>query len=747
MPFVPPGLDDRRYDDLVAELVARIPAHTPEWSNPREGDPGRTLIELFAWLGDALLYRANLIPERQRLAFLRLVGQPMRPAEPARTIVCVGSGDENQTRPVVIQPLAAVSGPANFETRHELSVMPVTAGIYYKRRLEDVEKQRLQPVIDGLRSIYRLTNAAVPYTTAAAFGAGAEPEGLDIKRDTVDGCLWLALLAAKPELVDAVRAGITKAETGGPQLLSIGILPSLTVPALFEDIGPRARIPHQWEVCARVKKDGTVEYAALDVVEDTTLGLTRRGVQRLALPAATSVAVPDNNVRQDVAAGVGDKPPRLDDPDKAKRLVAWLRLRPLGGVEHVSLSWVGINAVEVDQRTTFTGQIVGQSDGAANQQLPLPAQSVEVSTLQIQVEEPNKGYRPWQRIDDLALGGRDDSIFSLDAEAGVIQFGDGVRGRVPATGMRVRVALLRAGGGSQGNLPPGALTTISARDLGGSLVPKLKLVQPLPADGGTDPETLAAAEQRVPALFRHRDRCITAEDYKRLAADTPGVRVGRVEVLPGFRPQQRQTDILGVVSVMVLPGQDAIRPPNPQPDRPFLEAVHAYLDERRPLGTELYVIGCEYIPLAISTGVTLADGVSREGTLTAIRDALRRFLWPLEGGGLQGLGWPLGGTVRERELEVTVARVPGVIGVRGVKLFRRDGENWRRIPPHADNAQLTLTMWQLPELLAVVTVADGTAPDTLAGTDGVLGGTGSGTGNATTGAAGVAVPVVIDMCR
>ena len=54
-----PNLDDRRFDDLVEDLVARIPAHTPEWTDPRLGDPGRTLIELFAWLGDALLYRAT----------------------------------------------------------------------------------------------------------------------------------------------------------------------------------------------------------------------------------------------------------------------------------------------------------------------------------------------------------------------------------------------------------------------------------------------------------------------------------------------------------------------------------------------------------------------------------------------------------------------------------------------------------------------------------------------------------------
>jgi hypothetical protein len=44
MPIIPPALDDRSYYDLVAELLARIPAQTPEWTNPPPGDPGRTLI-------------------------------------------------------------------------------------------------------------------------------------------------------------------------------------------------------------------------------------------------------------------------------------------------------------------------------------------------------------------------------------------------------------------------------------------------------------------------------------------------------------------------------------------------------------------------------------------------------------------------------------------------------------------------------------------------------------------------------
>src|SRR5512139_263350 len=127
MPIRPPALDDRSYQDLVEELLTRIPAHTPEWTHPRPGDPGRTMIELFAWLADTMLYRANLIPERQRLAFLRLLGVPMRPAIPARTLISLSIDDDDQTTATILRRQATVKGPVNFETRTEVTVLPVSA--------------------------------------------------------------------------------------------------------------------------------------------------------------------------------------------------------------------------------------------------------------------------------------------------------------------------------------------------------------------------------------------------------------------------------------------------------------------------------------------------------------------------------------------------------------------------------------------------------------------------------------------
>ena len=80
MPLRSPILDDRSYAQLRDELVARIPVYTPEWTDHHPSDPGITLLELFAFLGENLLFRFNQIPDATKLAFLRLLDIPLRPA-------------------------------------------------------------------------------------------------------------------------------------------------------------------------------------------------------------------------------------------------------------------------------------------------------------------------------------------------------------------------------------------------------------------------------------------------------------------------------------------------------------------------------------------------------------------------------------------------------------------------------------------------------------------------------------------
>jgi len=80
-------LDDLRFQELVSEARTRIARHSPAWTEHNVSDPGITLIELFAWFTDILLYRVNRIPEQLHLALLELVGITPAPPRQAHTAI------------------------------------------------------------------------------------------------------------------------------------------------------------------------------------------------------------------------------------------------------------------------------------------------------------------------------------------------------------------------------------------------------------------------------------------------------------------------------------------------------------------------------------------------------------------------------------------------------------------------------------------------------------------------------------
>jgi len=85
MPLTAPDLDKRRFDDLVREALERIPRYTPEWTNFNDSDPGKTLVQLHAWMTETILYQLNRVPELNYIKFLDLLDVKPEPARPART--------------------------------------------------------------------------------------------------------------------------------------------------------------------------------------------------------------------------------------------------------------------------------------------------------------------------------------------------------------------------------------------------------------------------------------------------------------------------------------------------------------------------------------------------------------------------------------------------------------------------------------------------------------------------------------
>ncbi len=83
MPIKPPNLDDRRYEDIVAEARRLIPQYCPDWTNLGDADPGMTLVQLFAWMTEMTIFRLNRVPDKTYIHFLNFIGEERRPAAPA----------------------------------------------------------------------------------------------------------------------------------------------------------------------------------------------------------------------------------------------------------------------------------------------------------------------------------------------------------------------------------------------------------------------------------------------------------------------------------------------------------------------------------------------------------------------------------------------------------------------------------------------------------------------------------------
>ncbi|WP_150275699.1 hypothetical protein [Paenibacillus tepidiphilus] len=76
-----PNLDDLDFEQLVADAKSLIPLYAPEWTNYNPSDPGITLVELFAWFSEMVLYRLDQVTDASKQEFLKLLGTALKDGE------------------------------------------------------------------------------------------------------------------------------------------------------------------------------------------------------------------------------------------------------------------------------------------------------------------------------------------------------------------------------------------------------------------------------------------------------------------------------------------------------------------------------------------------------------------------------------------------------------------------------------------------------------------------------------------
>jgi hypothetical protein len=780
MPLIPPPIDQRSYQNLLDEALARIPSHTPEWTNVgAAADPGLTLIEVFAFLTESLLYRANQIPERNRLKFLQLLGMPLAPATSARGLVTIAADALASQTTTLNAGQELRAGDTPFRTQRGLDVLPVDGRVFYKRKVPDAD--------GSLRQHYNLLYASLKreaadeqtelllYETVVFDGDGTSP-GLSLGDDTVDGCLWLALLARPGEAAPTPDA-LRQAMAG--KTLSVGMVPVLTeAQARLAPDGHTAPASEpQWRFAVPKKPvDALATVAPSQAAYRRLDARARRDV--LLEPGVVEVQLPSAQEMQPwtdldpLEAGADLFPPALDDTRLDARLVTWIRIS-CDALLQPRLLWLGANAVEVEQRDRISGEVLEDGNGEPDQVRRLAQPPLIPGSLKLLVEGADGSWDDgWAPVDDLLAAGaevrvldprlapgsplppaRADKVFLLDAESGEIRFGDGLRGRRPRAGARLRASYDHSRGAA-GNVGRGTI------NVGPSLPPGFKVSNPIRTWGGCAAESAADGEKQIARHLQHRDRLVAAADFEALALRTPGVELARVEVLPAFNPElspDAPGNAPGAVTLLLVPRRDPAHPDTPEPDRLFLNAVCRHLDPRRLVTTELILRGPSYRGLWLTVGIdVLALGRSAPEVREDVKRRLQDFLAPLRDMGLPDLdaarfdadyadmrrGWPLRKAVSALELMAVASRVSGVRAVHGVRLADLDG---------LEAPQINMVGLQLPRVMGIA-VQLGDAPDPRDLMGGVPGdgrsdaGSASGTGGTSPARRIVPVPVIPENC-
>jgi len=104
----------------------------------------------------------------------------------------------------------------------------------------------------------------------------------------------------------------------------------------------------------------------------------------------------------------------------------------------------------------------------------------------------------------------------------------------------------------------------------------------------------------------------------------------------------------------------------------MLRTVCAYLDQRRLLTTEVYVIRPTYRRVLIDAEVVSIDTADLAEVKKALENTLLIYFHPLVGGD-DGQGWPFGGTIFFSRIYQRLFTVPGVQSIPQLTIMM-DGE-------------------------------------------------------------------------
>jgi predicted phage baseplate assembly protein len=623
-----PNLDDKTFDELFEEARALIPRYAPDWTNHNISDPGITLIDLFAWLTEMEIYTLNRINDRNILKFLKLLGEAPLAAKPA-SVNLEFSLEGCQAEPVEIKKatqaitiLPSSNEPLIFETDFDVTVSRLKIAHLFSN-----DSGRFAELMHSNTS-----NSSYYF----AFGNKASHNSE----------FYIAFTAANgfPENEISLFINIYQAD-----------LPAIEINDQTFTVMPSAKL--EWQF----RSDTTWQPLA---VLDDTVALTQNGRLRFQGSKRFTKA----NI-QDIIPGV------LNLTEHCY----WIRavVKKSGYEIPPRIDTILVNAVSATQVKTIKFEVVGKEkikrQGLPYQTISLQNKPVLAKSLVLKVYEADQIWHTWEEVADFDASKAIDRHYVIDLQTGDVQFGDGIRGRIPpdidspaapTVNSNICAETYQVSGGLLGNVKPDTIQAL--------LIPKNVTVNnPRAANSGTSVETLDSAQHRIRKDLKQPYRAVHDNDFETLAKQTPGLRLQRVKVLPLYHPDYPSIKMPGSVTVVVVPYvlPNADDTTLPIPSQGFLQTVASFLEPRCLVATRLQVIAPEFIGVKVEATLEIAPKKNTAVMADVIKKALRKFLNPnIDTDELDSQGWPFGRGVYKSEIYQVLQGIEGVICVKHLSL-------------------------------------------------------------------------------
>lgn len=374
----------------------------------------------------------------------------------------------------------------------------------------------------------------------------------------------------------------------------------------------------------------------------------------------------------------------------------WIRATLVEGVWSQSPLLAGIfpNTVETIQARTTLNEILGSSDGTANQrfkfkQLPvLEGEEIRIReslteqehteliaalgkdavfTVRDQEDRVMETWIKWREVQEFFDSGPKSRDYRLDRASGDLEFGDNIHGLIPPAGGDNIVAFAyQAGGGSAGNVAAGAIdspvTAVAGVD---------SVINPMPAGGGSEAATPEDMLKFGPAQISNRGRAVTTDDFENLAAEASR-EVAKVRCLPNRNADGHNE--IGWTSIYLVPHS---KDKQPQPSLELRRSVIRFLASRADLTLidegHLFVGPPEYVPVNIEVTVYARSLDEIAAAELNVRQKLEEFLHPLTGGA-DGAGWDFGRDLAASDIYRLLEDINEVDHIEQLKLSSGDAE-------------------------------------------------------------------------